>query len=567
MERKTKSIIPIILIIAGIVFAVTFTVIAITNSTNTTRVMDYDSSVKAMEKFYKKIKVSELPQVKGNVDLAPPDVETALPEIDKYPAQIENTTADYVEIFSSVEKATLSDDSSDCDRWLIDMAEEFNQSGIMIDGKPVSVKIRGMASGLAMDYISTGKYVPDAFTPSNELWGGSLKEMGVKADLVEKRLVGNTAGFVISKKKQAELTEKYGSVTIETITKAVAENEIAMGYTNPLSSSAGANFLLSMLHTFDNKNPLGDKAVERFEEFQNNLPFVAYTTLQMKDSAKSGMLDGFIFEYQQYINSPDIKADYVFTPFGVRHDNPVYSIGKISGIKLQILKEFIAYCKSEKSQNKAEDYGFNGNNDYNFDLDQVTGENLSSAQKIWQEKKNGEREIVAVFVADVSGSMDGEPLNQLKHSLLNGSKFINNDNYIGLVTYSDNVDIALPIGKFDINQRSYFAGAIESMSANGGTATNDAIIIAEKMLVEAGNEHPNAKMMLFVLSDGETNVGLDMREIKSVVRGLQIPVYTIGYNANLEALQEISKINEAANINADSEDVVYKIQNLFNAEM
>ena len=46
-----------------------------------------------------------------------------------------------------------------------------------------------------------------------------------------------------------------------------------------------------------------------------------------------------------------------------------------------------------------------------------------------------------------------------------------------------------------------------------------------------------------------------------------IPIYTIGYNADIKALEEISLVNEAASINADTEDVVYKLANLFNAEL
>ena len=38
-----------------------------------------------------------------------------------------------------------------------------------------------------------------------------------------------------------------------------------------------------------------------------------------------------------------------------------------------------------------------------------------------------------------------------------------------------------------------------------------------------------------------------------------IPIYTIGYNADIDALEEISLINEGASINADTEDVVYKL--------
>ena len=48
---------------------------------------------------------------------------------------------------------------------------------------------------------------------------------------------------------------------------------------------------------------------------------------------------------------------------------------------------------------------------------------------------------------------------------------------------------------------------------------------------------------------------------------LNIPIYTIGYNADIPALESISSINEAANINADSDDVIYKLKNLFNSSL
>jgi len=71
-----------------------------------------------------------------------------------------------------------------------------------------------------------------------------------------------------------------------------------MGYTNPFVSSTGLNFLISTLSSFDENNLLSEKAVKGFEKFQTNIPFVAYTTLQMRESAQSGVLDGFIMEYQ-----------------------------------------------------------------------------------------------------------------------------------------------------------------------------------------------------------------------------------------------------------------------------
>lgn len=567
-NNKSFKTIVILLGIAVLVFGGTIAVINMTSNAGRNQSdISQDDAIAVMERLYKKIRVNTLDQVKEAVDLDEVNVAESLPDISKYPAQVENSTADFVEIFSSTEKATVSSSSSDTDRWLVDMAAQFNNSGFTVDGKPVSVRVRGIASGLGVDYISSGKYVPDAFSPSNELWGDMLKSMGVPITLVEQRLTGNVAGIVLSKAKYNELLQKYGSISVKTITEAVGNNELQMGYTNPFASSTGANYLMSTLYSFDSANPLSDTATAEFVKFQSNIPYVAYTTLQMKESAKSGMLDGFVFEYQQFMNSPDLRSDYVFTPFGVRHDSPVYELGNLTSAKKEILRLFIDFCKTDDAQRSASKYGFNGYDEYSNELSNVNGDSLAQAQKLWKEKKSGDRDIIAVFVADVSGSMDGEPLNKLKESLLTGSKYINNNCSVGLVTFSSDVNIALPIGKFDLNQRSLFAGAVRSMRASGGTAMFDAIVVAEKMLMAEKENNPNAKLMLFVLTDGETNQGSSLNDCRSMIAGLQIPIYSIGYNADISVLSQISLINEAASINADTDDVVYKIQNLFNAEM
>lgn len=568
MRGNNAKAIIILAVLAVVVFGVTFAIINATSSQDDdTGGMSYEKAVESVEKLYKKIHVNELSTVKENVDLEVTDLGDTLPEITKYPAQVEAVTDNYIEIFASTEKATVTGQAGDNDRWLVDVAEAFNKAGYTVDGEPVSVRIRGIASGLGMDYISSGKYVPDAYSPSNELWGDCLTQKGVQLEKKTSRLAGNVAGIVLSKAKYNELLEKYGEITIKTVTEAVANNELAMGYTNPFASSTGANFLLSMLYTFDKNDPLGNTAVSEFEKFQENVPYVAYTTLQMKESAKSGSLDGFVFEYQQFVNTADLKNEYVFTPFGVRHDSPLYAIGNLSDTKSQILDLFIKYCESSENQELAKKYGFNYYDDYEMDISEVNGDYLTSAQKFWKEKKSGNKEIMAVFVADISGSMDGEPLNMLKKSLLTGSKSIGKDCSVGLVTFSNDVNIALPIAKFDLNQQAMFTGAVNNMYAGGGTALFDAIVVAEKMLLDVSADNPNAKTMIFVLSDGEPNGGLKYKAVKDTIQGLQVPVYTIGYNANLDILSEISALNEAASINAETDDVVYKLQSLFNAEM
>jgi Ca-activated chloride channel family protein len=549
--------------IAVVVFALVYVGISLTANLGKTQTqVTAENAVKQLDKLYKNISVTTAEQIKGQIDLDPVAVGESLPDISKFPISVDNTTDSFVEIFSSTEKSGTGDDG-----WLNDVATAFNKANIRVNGKAVSVKIRNIASGTATDYIRSGKYVPDAFTPSNELWGEMVKAEGVPIQLVAKRLVGNVAGVVASKTKDDELVDKYGSLNVKTITDAIADNELAMGYTDPFASSTGLNFLVTALATFDSSNLLGEKAVQGFEKFQANVPFIASTTLQMRDAAKTGMLDAFVLEYQTYVNAPDLKGSYVFTPFGMRHDSPLYALGDLPQEKLDIIKQFAEFVVQDKNQSLAEDKGFNGLEDYQSELDVVDGSLLSAAQKLWKEKKNGNKPIAAVFVADVSGSMDGEPLKRLKESLLTGQKYLGRDNSIGLVSYNNNVSINLPIGKYDTNQQSMFVGAINSLQASGGTATFDGIVVAIRMLQEELALNPDVKPVIFVLSDGETNEGHSLKDIRGIIETFKIPLYTIGYNANIKALQSISSINEAASINADTDDVVYKIGNLLNVQM
>lgn len=561
--KKSGKLAGILIVMAIVIFGLVYGGITLTKNWGKSKeAISEENATDKLNKICKDIDINEIEPRKAAIDLGVEDVKDTIPDIEKYPAQVENTTDTYIEIFSKGEKTGTGKDS-----WLIDVANDFNEAGIEVNGKTVSVKIRQVASGLGMDYIVSEKYLPDAYNPSNELWGEMVKANGKTIELYDEKMVGNVAGIIMSKEKYDDLIEKYGSINLKNVTEAVANGEINMGYTNPFASATGLNFLVSTLSTFDSSDPLSEKAIEGFNEFQTNIPLVAYTTLQLRNSAESGILDGFIMEYQTYINSPELKADYVFTPFGYRHDSPLYAVGNLSEEKKEILNRFIEFYKGEKYQDLATEYGFNNLEDYKCEIGELEGDVIIQAQKLWKENKNSNKPIAAVFVADVSGSMEGEPLNELKKSLLNGSQYIGEENSIGLVTYSNDVNINLPIGKFDLNQRSLFTGAVQDMDAGGGTATFDGIAVAVKMLLEEKEKNPDTKLMLFVLSDGETNIGHSLEDIKEILEAVEIPVHTIGYNANIKALENISAINEATSINADSDDVIYKLGSLFNAEM
>jgi Ca-activated chloride channel family protein len=344
-----------------------------------------------------------------------------------------------------------------------------------------------------------------------------------------------------------------------------------MGYTDPFVSSTGLNFLVTVLATLaqgDASRMLADDVVSAFTAFQRGVPFVALTTLQMSDSAqRDGSLEAFVMERAIFAKMPMFQSGYAFIPFGIRHDSPLYGIGALPAEKHEVLQQFAQFASQAPAQKLATEYGFDQLSDYTPAVAPPPGEVLIEAQRMWKRKKDAGRPIVAVFLGDVSGSMEGVPLRNLKRALLVGSQFIDPENSIGLVVFNQEVKQLLSVGKFTMNQRALFTAAVQDMSAGGGTAMYDGILVALKMLVAAKAKQPECKPLLIVLTDGETNTGLNIDKVKPVLAGVKIPIYTIGYNAKLDILRQISAINEAASLNADEGDIAYKIGALLNAEM
>ena len=73
------------------------------------------------------------------------------------------------------------------------------------------------------------------------------------------------------------------------------------------------------------------------------------------------------------------------------------------------------------------------------------------------------------------------------------------------------------------------------------------------------------KPFIVVLTDGESTDGLQLSDVDEMIEGLRIPIYTVGFEADLEELSRVSSLVEAASIDASEQDVEFKIAALFNA--
>lgn len=140
---------------------------------------------------------------------------------------------------------------------------------------------------------------------------------------------------------------------------------------------------------------------------------------------------------------------------------------------------------------------------------------------------SSERDIVLVL--DVSGSMNGTPLDETKEA---SQKFINTvlrqDASIGIVAYDNQANM---VSNFNMNE-SYLTNVVSELNAGGGTNIEAGLSTANDMLKSS-----NAKKKIIVLmSDGEPNdgkVGDALIEYAKTIKDEGIYIYTLGFFESL----------------------------------
>lgn len=505
-------------------------------------------------------------QSRANISLSKTNLSMLLPDLNDYPistGQRDSRSIESVEIFTSSEKA-----GSGRDGFYIELAEVFNRERISLsNGKTAVISIRKIASGLGAQFMLAGQYVPDAFSPSNLLWGEMLNADGIKLDTIADKTAPNTAGIIV-KKSKADMILTDGELDVPKLLNNVSNGSFAMGYTNPYTSSTGLNFLLTVLNAFaqgDEGEMLSPDVASAFEAFQTGVPFVAQTTIQMRDAAQgSGVLDAMVMEHQSWVNVTGMR-DYQFVPFGVRHDSPLFATPEADDSEREVLELFARFIASQQSL--VSRFGFGKNPTYASTYQISDSSIIAQAQTIWKEKKSGGRPVAAVFVADVSGSMDGPRIRNLKKALIDSSDLISSNNAIGLVTFNESVNVDLYVRQFDVQQKSLFIGAVDRLAVGGRTATNDAVLVAANLLIDFGKQNPDHKLILFVLSDGERNRGHALDDVTGMMEWSGIPVHSIAYEVTSDELRQLSSLAEGAYIESKAESASYRIGNLLNSEM
>ena len=145
-----------------------------------------------------------------------------------------------------------------------------------------------------------------------------------------------------------------------------------------------------------------------------------------------------------------------------------------------------------------------------------------------------------VLLADVSGSMSGEKIEQAKKALKYIVNALNADDRFNIIDFSTDIEKFRPalVSAKAENKRSAL-DFIDALDAHGGTDIGDALHAGAFML--AGKERPG---YLVLITDGEPTVGVtDPRElIKQVSADKQIRLFDfgVGYDVNTRLLNKLA---------------------------
>jgi hypothetical protein len=164
-----------------------------------------------------------------------------------------------------------------------------------------------------------------------------------------------------------------------------------------------------------------------------------------------------------------------------------------------------------------------------------------------------------------------------QQAVLNSLNKINSNNYIGMLSYDDDVTIELPVVKADAMNKAILANIIKNEDPSGGTATNDAICVAvnEMNKFNAGN-NMNLKMSILLLSDGERTVGLEEDKVLPSIYGLKLPINAVGYSINSDGERVLKQLVGAGGegyegvgsyTSAGIEELSIKLRDLFNSQV
>ena len=467
-----------------------------------------------------------------------------------------------IEIVSSVEKA---DGRHPEHRWLVDVAERFNQRRERIGGgPPIEVVVRAIPSGLGVQMLVAGKMRPAGYSPAAQSWLELLRHQGLTPTLITDKLVANTSVIAVRQSAWQRLTQgQPGAISFGQVVDQTLAGNLKLGYSNPYISSAGLDFLQTLLwvsagHGQDHK-PLTTLDLSRpqitkgFDLLQQRIVSTTPTYTQSVQIWKGqpSRFDAVVMAHQSFtqLRKEAGFQDLVAVPFGTPQNSPLAAFDWTTAQQRQALARFAQFASSEPMQALARQRGYGEPEGITPDAKppQADGALLSEAQALWKQRKDGGRTVYLQLVIDTSGSMNKDQrLSQLKKAISLATTVINDGNQVGLISFSDHPVRQMPLQPINAQGRRQLVATVNSLRADGPTALYDGLAVGLADLLRARQKDPNGRFHLLLLTDGQRTEGLEFETMREVIDQSGIVITPIAYGeVNQGELKSIADLRES----------------------
>ncbi len=180
---------------------------------------------------------------------------------------------------------------------------------------------------------------------------------------------------------------------------------------------------------------------------------------------------------------------------------------------------------------------------------------VAAVQTSWQYVK---KQADIALVIDVSGSMDGDKMEEARSAAQRFLDLLPPENRIALITFNDGVMLNNTLAPFE-QVEARLRTRIEEMKADGGTALYDAVASASEILAQGEGEDSRIRAIV-LLSDGQDTVSeTSLRELTLLERGEQNPllIFAVAYgsDADISALNTIARLSSTKVISGDENGI------------
>ena len=464
--------------------------------------------------------------------------------------------------------------------WLESAVATFNERETEVEeGRPVYVELTTADAGQAVTDI-TGGATPDLWIPDDEVWAHLLADQGVDSYQGDCAVVAQSPLVIAMWRPLAESLGwpgrdlgwlDVGSLAAdpgawEYYSGGQFGDTLRLGHTHPGLSATGASTLLALVQAAESqteavtvdevRQPIVQASIGAFEGavawFSSSTATLAQT---MRERGPQFLGAAVLYESDVAHyggGDPELVPIYPLEgTFVARHAACANANGASEAAAI-----FRSYLRGEEAQALAVEVGLRPVNDdvpVGAPLDDTRGVDLSqpevafasptvdtlfAVQDVWQSAR---KDVNLVMLIDVSGSMAGEKIENVRRAAVQFVEQMGDDDYISIIAFSS--EPRPIVGRRPIaGNREKIAAAIEGLEAEGDTTLYDAIGDGAVLLSESTtSETANA---MVVLTDGLDTASFryDAVGAAEAVVDTGATVFTIAYgsDADEELLEEIA---------------------------